>query len=864
MTLHNYSTKELLQEIQELRERLTIAEDTLQAIHQGAVDAFIISTPEGDKVFTLQSADYTYRLLVEQMYEGAVIITSDGWILYANQAVAKLLQLPLEQIIGSQFQEFILEPDINIFQALMKKQEQEFTAAGELSLVSFNEQKIPVYIAANKFNINGNYTNCLIITDLREKKQNEEIIASERFARSILEQVGDSLVVCNENGKIIRASQVFKTLCEKNPIFQNFDELLSLFFYDLDIKSIAKNAQSAEDSVLEIIRNRRFYLTKVLQGKSYRGVEVYFQRPDGKQFDLLLNACPLLNSMGEINGAIVNLTDITERKRQETELHQAKFELEMRVAERTAELTELNKHLLLTLEELEKKQQILAEQSQLLDLAHDTILTQDINSSVITFWNYGGERMYGWTKDEAIGQISHILLQTQFPLPLSEIQAQVMNLGYWEGELIKTGKNGIPVTVSSRWVLQKDELDRPVKILEMHNDITKQKQKEVALKESETKFRSLSECLPIGIFLTDNQGEIIYANPCYQKISGMTLAKITGQSWLDFIHADEQDKVLAQWLKILNHPPEDYGQEYFCQEVRYLHQDGQIRYARIRLAPMFIDKGKLSGYIGIVEDVTEVRVVEQMKKDFISIVSHELRTPLTAIHGSLGLLAGKIYDKNPDKQNQMINIASSQTERLVRLVNDILSLQKLESGNTDLVKQRCDAATLIIDSTDTMRGEAEKQHITFNIKPLSVEVWANPDAIIQTLTNLLSNAIKFSAPHTTISVTNSLIDTRETQAQISEHLTNDSLLNSLSPPYVIFQVQDQGQGIPADKLESIFGWFQQVDATDAREKGGTGLGLAICHNIIQQHKGQIWAESRLGEGSTFFFTLAIPPLQDPS
>ncbi|BAZ29325.1 multi-sensor signal transduction histidine kinase [Cylindrospermum sp. NIES-4074] len=864
MTLHNYSTKELLQEIQELRERLTIAEDTLQAIHQGAVDAFIISTPEGDKVFTLQSADYTYRLLVEQMYEGAVIITSDGWILYANQAVAKLLQLPLEQIIGSQFQEFILEPDINIFQALMKKQEQEFTAAGELSLVSFNEHEIPVYIAANKFNINGNYTNCLIITDLREKKQNEQIVASERFARSILEQVGDSLVVCNENGKIIRASQVFKTLCEKNPIFQNFDELLSLFFYDLDIKSIAQNAQSAGDSVLEIIKNHRFSLTKVLQGKSYRGVEVYFQRPDGKHFDLLLNACPLLNSMSEINGAIVNLTDITERKRQETELHQAKFELEMRVAERTAELTELNKHLLFTLDELEKKQQILSEQSQLLDLAHDTILTQDINSSVITFWNYGGERMYGWTKEEAIGQISHILLQTQFPLPLSEIQAQVMNLGYWEGELIKTGKNGIPVTVSSRWVLQKDELDRPVKILEMHNDITKQKQKEVALKESETKFRSLSECLPIGIFLTDNQGKIIYANPCYQKISGMTGAKITGQSWLDFIHADEQDKVLNEWLNILNHPPEDCGHEYFCQEVKYFHKDGQIRYARIRLAPMFIETEKLSGYIGIVEDVTEVRLVEQMKKDFISIVSHELRTPLTSIHGSLGLLAGKIYDKNPDKQNQMINIAASQTQRLVRLVNDILSLQKLESVNTDLVKQRCDAAKLIIDSADPMRAEAEKQHITLNIKPLSVEVWANPDAIIQTLTNLLSNAIKFSAPHTTISVSNTLIHTRENQAQISEHLTNDSLLNSLSPPYVIFQVQDQGQGIPADKLESIFGWFQQVDATDAREKGGTGLGLAICHNIIQQHKGQIWAESRLGEGSTFFFTLAIPPLQDPS
>lgn len=859
MSIDNYSTEKLLRKIQELQERLNIAEDTLQAIHQGTVDAFVIATPEGDKVFTLQSGDYTYRLLVEQMREGAVIVTSDGGILYANQALANLLQIPLEKIIGSKFQQFILEQDVKLFHALMKKQEQNLAAAGELSLMNINEQEVSVYVTANSFQIDGHNINYLIITDLSEKHQTEQIIASERFARSILEQVGESIVVCDANGKIIRSSQVFNNLCGENPLFQNFDDVLPLFFSCLNPDRGLNIIQFLPNKITEIFSKNRFYITKVLQGQSYQGVEVYFCRYDGNQFDLILNARPLLNSIGEFIGAIVNLTDITERKCQEAELHQAKLELEIRVAERTSELTELNKHLLFTLDELEKKQQILLEQSQLLDLAHDTIMTHDIDSSVISFWNYGGEKMYGWTKTEAIGKISYELLQTQFPQPLAEIKAQVINLGYWEGELIHTTKNGILLTVSSRWVLQKDELNRPVKILEINNNITQQKQKEEALKKSESKFRSLSECLPLGIFLTDQNGKVTYTNPCYQKITGMTLTETIGKNWLDFIHADEREAILKHWLNILNSSPEELYEVNFCHDVKYFYQNNQIHYARIYLAPMFIERQKLSGYIGIVEDITEIREVEQMKKDFISIASHELRTPLTAIHGSLGLLAGKVYDKNPDKSSQMLNIAATQTERLVRLVNDILCLQKLESGKAVLVKESCDAAKLIIDSAATMEAEAEKNHIVLNVNPVSMEIWANADAIVQTLTNLLSNAIKFSAPYTTICVSNTLIESREAQAQMSEYMTNDSLLNSLSTPYVMFQVQDQGQGIPVDKLESIFGWFQQVDSTDAREKGGTGLGLAICRNIIQQHGGHIWVESRLGEGSTFFFTLPLLP-----
>lgn len=239
---------------------------------------------------------------------------------------------------------------------------------------------------------------------------------------------------------------------------------------------------------------------------------------------------------------------------------------------------------------------------------------------------------------------------------------------------------------------------------------------------------------------------------------------------------------------------------------------------------------------GLAEDITEQQKIEQMKSEFIGIVSHELRTPLTAIKMSLGLLKSGIYDKKPDKFQRMLEIALIDTNRLVNLVNDILDLERLDSGRAVLEKMSCQAADLMQKAVEGVQPLAISQQITLTINPTDAEVWAAADAIIQTLTNLLSNAIKFSPTNSTITLS-------------AEYQTD----------VVLFRVSDKGRGIPADKLETIFGRFQQVDTSDARQKGGTGLGLAICRSIIEQHGGKIWAQSTLGAGSTFCFTLPLSP-----
>jgi two-component system sensor histidine kinase VicK len=254
--------------------------------------------------------------------------------------------------------------------------------------------------------------------------------------------------------------------------------------------------------------------------------------------------------------------------------------------------------------------------------------------------------------------------------------------------------------------------------------------------------------------------------------------------------------------------------------------------------PMMKD-GNPSGVVVAFTDTTERRALDRMKDEFISTVSHELRTPLTSMRASLGLIASGALKSRPEKQEQMLEIAIGNTDRLVSLVNDILELERIGSGKAELHYTMCSAEDLMKRAAGLLMGTANKANIEFQFDAARVNVWADPDRILQTLTNLISNAIKFSPAGSTILLRAHLLSREEAQ----------------------MEVHDNGRGIPADKLESIFERFQQVDASDSRVMGGTGLGLAICRSIVQQHAGRIWAESELGSGASFFFTLPTQPSQ---
>lgn len=243
-------------------------------------------------------------------------------------------------------------------------------------------------------------------------------------------------------------------------------------------------------------------------------------------------------------------------------------------------------------------------------------------------------------------------------------------------------------------------------------------------------------------------------------------------------------------------------------------------------------RGEVQYLSTIMHDISERRAIDRMKDEFVSVASHELRTPLTSIHGALRLLGtGKLGTLTKTGQ-RMLDIAVSNTERLVRLVNDMLDLERMESGAPVLQLSDCDGLELARRAADLMRPWGESCDVRIRVEGGSCALKADPDKIIQTLTNLLSNAVKFSSKGGTVR-----LSCASQQAQ------------------VLFQVRDNGRGIPKDKLEHIFGRFQQADVSDSRQKGGSGLGLAISRAIVDQHRGRMWVESEVGKGSVFSFVI---------
>jgi signal transduction histidine kinase len=224
-------------------------------------------------------------------------------------------------------------------------------------------------------------------------------------------------------------------------------------------------------------------------------------------------------------------------------------------------------------------------------------------------------------------------------------------------------------------------------------------------------------------------------------------------------------------------------------------------------------------------ELTQRSALDSLKDEFVSTVSHELRTPLTSIRGALGLLSSGVLGDMDAKAQNLLRIALTNTDRLVRLINDILDLERMDSGRSVLQVRRCSLPELIHQATETMSAMADAAEIRLTVAKSATSVLpsvffdGDADRILQVLTNLLSNAIKFSPEGSTVTIE---VET--------------------PPEALIFRICDEGRGIPEDQLETIFERFKQVEYSDSRHRGGTGLGLAICRSIVQQHGGTIWAQ----------------------
>jgi PAS domain S-box-containing protein len=339
-----------------------------------------------------------------------------------------------------------------------------------------------------------------------------------------------------------------------------------------------------------------------------------------------------------------------------------------------------------------------------------------------------------------------------------------------------------------------------------------------------------------GICGLDSNGLISFANPAAVSMLGATTTSLTGRPVHELLHgaapADSQcgpDCALLRAtgrLQLMATAGED----------NLYRADGSPFRVDYALTPI-LDHGRLSGSVLSFRDISQRYALDRLKDEFVSTVSHELRTPLTAIQGALGLLShGSLVPLN-DKASNLLRIALANSERLLRLINDILDIERMQSGRERFVFRKIQLGQIVRQAIEGVTPVADAAGVQLIRDASQVEIAADADRLLQVLTNLLSNAIKFSPRNSAVSV-----------------------LMRPDPNGVTLSVVDAGRGIPADKLESIFGRFQQVDASDSRQKGGTGLGLAICRTIVHHHSGRIWAERNPVRGSSFRVFLPYKPV----
>ncbi|HVB37115.1 MAG TPA: response regulator [Vicinamibacterales bacterium] len=349
---------------------------------------------------------------------------------------------------------------------------------------------------------------------------------------------------------------------------------------------------------------------------------------------------------------------------------------------------------------------------------------------------------------------------------------------------------------------------------------------DAALRAGEARMRLIIDHMLSGLVITNEQGIIQSVNPAAERIFGRPALDLVGQH-VTVLH-EKTDGDATVFLEALR-------RRSLGTVTEWSGRKGDGTLFPVELALFEFEDGGRRHFAGLMSDVSERRRIEQMKDEFVSIVSHELRTPLTSIRGSLQLVIDEAAGQLDREQGQLLNVALGNCERLIRIINDILDVSKIEAGGLQLRREACAAHELVASAIHGVEGIARARHVRIvpYVDPGLPLVSADSDRIVQALVNLVSNAVKFAPDESVVTIEASKVG-----------------------GMVSFAVHDCGKGIAPGDLPRLFHKFSQLDGSATRKVGGTGLGLVITKAIVEQHGGTVEASSEPGFGTTF--TMTVP------
>jgi PAS domain S-box-containing protein len=485
----------------------------------------------------------------------------------------------------------------------------------------------------------------------------------------------------------------------------------------------------------------------------------------------------------------------------------------------------------------------------ILNSADVAIIATDA-SGVVQLFNTGAERMLGYAAAEVVNKktsdalfVPQQLIDRAKALSAEFATAIIPGFGILSFkaargiedrlDLDHIRKDGSRLPANVSITALRDHKTEIIGYLIIANDNSAvQLAKDAAKREAvaQEMFRLAVEVCPSGMLMVDREGKIVMANAEIERQFGYARDELIGEP-VDMLVPVGPRHQHAAHRKAFNLRPETRRVEARA-DLSGLRKDGSEFSAEVSLNPIEADGSLL--VLGVVVDVSERKRIERLKAEFVATVSHELRTPLTSIAGALGLLAGNAAGKLPASAKRLVTIAYSNSLRLVRLLNDILDIEKMESGKVVFDFKRVEVRSLVEQAIEAIRAMAKGGDVRIRLDSASaaVEVRADPDRLVQAVTNLLSNAVKFSPPGEEIVVA---VEARNETARVS--------------------VRDHGHGVPDEFKPHIFEKFAQADATDARRKGGTGLGLSIVKEIVERLDGEVGFDDAPGGGSIFYLDL---------
>lgn len=478
----------------------------------------------------------------------------------------------------------------------------------------------------------------------------------------------------------------------------------------------------------------------------------------------------------------------------------------------------------LDISEKKREEEHQATLAAIIDSSQDGIIGQSLDGTILS-WNPGATRMYGYEADEVLGKTVFGLIVPQDRF--AELQEAMHRIG--NGELIqpfetlRLARDGRPLDVLLTLSPIKNRFGRIIGLSAIHSDITQKRRMEARMRQLNRTLSAVLRVFPDIVWVVSRDNELQFLNPAAEK----------------FLKTRGPDRELPPEIQNEIQRALETGDDYLPTDFRGVHclrMNGEDRYYLCRLVAMKDGKGDLFGLTVMLQDVTDFRMLDEIKTSLIGTVSHELKTPVTSVRMSLLLLLEEQLGKLNERQRELAAAGRDEIERLLRTLNTLLDITRFEEGRQTINPQPVAVEKLIETAIDEVRAAAEAANIALQLElePELPTIEVDFDRIVHVLTNFLTNAIKHAPNGSTIRI----------QARKKD------------PQHVCFGVIDRGPGIPRDQQQRVFEKFFKLPGNT---KHGTGLGLAIAREFVRAHKGIVGVSSTPPHGSEFYMVLPIKP-----